>query len=132
MDTEHAAQLGERAYIAAPREEWQYHEGLMTPDRLLQLVARRRVRVQRDERGVVLVCADCEGQITPLAPSPVRGRRRAEDMTEAERAQIAAELQAWGPTWPLDLPQLLADTVRHGVMIHDDALSGAEQGKTDG
>jgi hypothetical protein len=120
--------LGERAYKALPRDEWEFNPHLMTPGRLVELAKRRGVRVQRDERGVVVVCADCEGQIMPLAPSPVRGRKRIADMSDAERREAAREVEAWGPTYTLDLGQLLADTVRHGVMVHDDALSGIQGG----
>jgi hypothetical protein len=120
--------LGEGAYRAAPRDQWQYDPRLMTPDRLLKLASQRPVRVQRDERGLVVVCGECEGQVMPLKPSPMRGRTRAQDMTPQERARAAAEFAVWGPACTLDLPQLLADTVRHGVMVHNDCLSGRDDG----
>lgn len=123
---------GELPYKAVPREQWSFDERLMTPDRLVDLAKRRGVRVQRDERGVIIACADCEGQIMALAPSAVRGRKRISEMTNAEMLAAAAERDAWGPTYAIDLGQLLADTVRHGVMRHDDALSGIEGGSTDG
>lgn len=128
-DNDEGTVLGERAYEAKPRAEWEFDERLMTPDRLIELARKRGVRVQRDERGVVVVCADCEGQITPLAPSPVRGRRRAYQMSVKEQHRAAVEAEVWGPTYALDLGQLLADTVRHGVMQHGDALSALREGE---
>lgn len=129
IDNEHVQELGERAYAAAPREEWEYAPGLMTPERLVELAKKRGVRVQRDERGVLVVCADCEGQIMNLAPSPLRGRKRAHSMSAKEQAAAAAEARIWGPTYTIDVGQLLADTVRHGVNIHDDVLSGSWKGE---
>lgn len=128
-DNDEGTPLGERAYEAKPRAEWEFDERLMTPDRLIELARKRGVRVQRDERGVVVVCADCEGQITPLAPSPLRGRRRADQMSAKEQHRAQVEAEVWGPTFALDLGQLLADTVRHGVMQHNDALSALQEGE---
>ena len=124
--------LGERAYRHKPPGEWEMHPELLTPGRLLELAKKRGVRVQRDERGVVVVCAECEGQVLALDPSPLRGRTVAVVMTEADRAAVLAaqaDLDVWGPSFVLDLGQLLADTVRHGVMRHDDALSGVLGGR---
>jgi hypothetical protein len=126
-DEQHMA-LGEPAYKAAPREQRHLDERLMTAERLVDLAKRRGVRVQRDERGVVVVCADCQGQVMALVPAPHRGRKRIEEMTNAEMLQAAAERDTWGPSYAVDLGQLLADTVRHGVMHHDDVLSGAQEG----
>lgn len=114
----------EPAYRHKPPGEWEMHPELLTPGRLLELAKKRGVRIQRDERGVVVVCAECEGQIVALDPSPLRGRTMAADMSRAERAAAQADLDAWGPSFALDLGQLLADTVRHGVNFHDDVLSG--------
>lgn len=115
-----------------PMGEWEYHPEMMQPGRLLELAKRRGVRVQRDERGVVIVCAQCEGQIMALIPSDWRGRRRAAEMSDRERRDAQVESVVWGPTCVVDLGQLLADTVRHGVMIHDDALSGAGKVRSSG
>ena len=123
-DDQDVMELGETAHKTAPREEWKFDQRLMTPDRLLELAKNRGVRVQRDERGVVVVCADCEGQVMPLAPAPVRGRRRAADMSPREKHRAQQDAEVWGPTFTIDLGQLLADTVRHGVNFHDDVLSG--------
>lgn len=122
----------DQAYRGRPMGEWEFHPELMQPGRLLELAKKRGVRVQRDERGVVVVCAECEGQIMSLIASDWRGRRRAVDMSDAQRHEAQLESVVWGPTFAVDLGQLLADTVRHGVMIHDDALSGAGKGNGDG
>ena len=115
---------GEGAFRAAPIEERRFDERLMTPARLFEL-GNVPVRVQRDERGVIVACDVCEGQIVALAPSPRAGRRRVEAMTPQQQQTARLEAEIWGPVWSLDARQLLADIVRHQVMRHDVALSGA-------
>lgn len=124
-DYDPAGAVGERAYPAVPRQDRVFDERLMTPARLVELAQRRGVKLQRDERGIVICCAECEGQVTALDPAPYRGRKLISQMSLAEIATAHGELEAWGPSYALDLGQLLADTVRHGVMHHDDVLSGA-------
>jgi hypothetical protein len=115
---------GEMAARTAPPDSWVFNKKLMTPDRLVELGGGWPVRVQRDERGLIVVCVDCEGKVSDLAPSPRMGRRRAEQMTVEQLRTARLESQVWGPVWPIEPRQLLADVVRHRVMRHDLAVSG--------
>lgn len=93
-----AAQLlGEGAFRGASPDQRSFNAKLLTPAQLLDTAGSWPVRVQVDERGTVLACRRCGGQIEPV-------------------------INLQGKPYPLRLVQTLANTLRHMVMIHDYAL----------
>lgn len=79
----------------------QFDERLMTADRQLELAGKHPMYLDRDEEGFIsrLRCCLCDGQIAILA-----------DVT--------------GKPYTLTAQNLLTDTLRHLVVLHDLPLSG--------
>lgn len=111
---------GEVAYQAVPRAERVMDDRLMTAERLLQLAGMWPLRMQYDERGIVLVCLACEGKIIELMSHEAVLRYRVMIHEVDQRGPLAVGAR-------LLVQELLEAVLRHRVMIHDLPLSGRSQ-----